>query len=357
MDYWQANKDFIEWGPGRIKPGDILAKQEIIKLLSLEGEETQALYQYADEIRESFMGNSVHLRGIIEFSNYCRQNCHYCGLRLGNKNLKRYRLSFEEILEVAAGAVQLGYKTLVLQAGEDTEFSKEAIASLVQQIKQFDVAVTLSLGEQDYASYKLWRNAGADRYLLKHETADPALYGILRPGKTLEERLSHQFWLKELGYQLGSGCIVGLPGQTLQTLAEDLLLLKKMDVDMAGIGPFIPHPETPLAGYERGGLDLTLKTLAVARIMMPCVHLPATTALGSVHSQGRELALQAGANVIMPNVSPTRYRSLYQIYPNKICLDDDPGKCSQCIRGKIMALGRTAATDQGHSLKIVGSSQ
>ncbi|MFZ7103330.1 MAG: [FeFe] hydrogenase H-cluster radical SAM maturase HydE [Peptococcaceae bacterium] len=328
--------------------------QEDIKILLTAGEnESPVLFKLADEVRARHLGNRVHLRGIIEFSNYCRQNCHYCGLRSANINLPRYRLSRQEIYTTAQAAAGLGYKTLVLQAGEDNHYSPREIAGLIRDIKKLDVAVTLSCGEHDYKTYRLWREAGADRYLLKHETADPVLYERIRPGKTLAARLQCQTWLKELGYQLGSGCMVGLPGQTLDTLARDLLLLKKMNVDMAGIGPFIPHPETPLAGSKQGTLSMTLKMIAVARLMLPLLHLPATTALGTIHPAGREMALQAGGNVVMPNVSPTEFRELYQIYPNKICSKDRPGDCRNCISGKILALGRTVANDYGHSPKFL----
>jgi len=329
-----------------------LTKEDIKILLAADAEETQALYQYADQVRAQNMGDEVHLRGFIEFSNYCKQNCHYCGLRYDNQKLKRYRLSPEEIYETAREAVALGYKTLVLQAGEDNHFTPQIITQLVKEIKKLDVAITLSFGEHDYKTYALWRKAGADRYLLKHETADPELFAQIRPGKTLKERLLCQSWLKELGYQLGSGCMVGLPGQTLDTLADDILLMQEMDVDMAGIGPFIPHPDTPLAPSQQGSLEMTLKMVAVARIVMPLVHLPATTALGTIHGRGREMALEAGGNVVMPNVSPTDFRELYQIYPNKICLNDQPGHCRNCITGKIRGLGRTVSNDYGHSPKM-----
>ncbi|QNB48039.1 [FeFe] hydrogenase H-cluster radical SAM maturase HydE [Thermanaerosceptrum fracticalcis] len=328
-----------------------LNKDDLKVLLSADGEEASLLFKHADAVREKYLGKEVHLRGIIELTNYCKQNCHYCGLRRGNEQLSRYRLTYREILTTAEQAVALGYKTLVLQGGEDSYFSARDIYELVKEIKKMDVAVTLSLGEHDFDTYKLWREAGSDRYLIKHETADPHLYEHLRPGKRLKQRLQCQSWLKELGYELGSGCMVGLPGQTLDTLAEDLLLLKKMDVDMAGIGPFIPHPQTPLASAQQGTLEMTLKMVALARIIMPLVHLPATTALGTIHPEGREKALQAGANVVMPNVSPSEYRALYQIYPNKICIRDEPVHCRSCITGKIKALGRVVSTTRGHSPK------
>ena len=323
-------------------------------MLSLRGEEANALHKLADSIREKHMGKDVHLRGIIEFTNYCKQNCHYCGLRKSNTRIERYRLSIGQILATVDEAVKHNYKTVVLQGGEDNFYDDSDIAFVVREIRQkYNIAVTLSFGERSLESYKLWKAAGADRYLMKHETADPELYKQLRPGKILEERLRHQHGLKELGFQLGSGCMVGLPGQTMEMLAEDLLLLQKMDVDMAGIGPFIPHPETPLAGNQGGTIETTLNAVATARILMPDVHLPATTALGSISASGREQALQSGANVVMPNVTPKHLRALYQIYPNKICLNDEAGKCSQCIRGKIYALGRTVSNGPGHSYKKI----
>ena len=328
-----------------------LTKDDLKVLLSAEGDEAPLLFKHADAVRERYLGREVHLRGIIELTNYCKQNCHYCGLRRGNEQLSRYRLTYKEIMTAAEQAVALGYKTLVLQGGEDSYYSPQGIYELVKEIKKMDVAVTLSLGEYDFDTYQLWRQAGADRYLIKHETADALLYARLRPGRSLNERLQCQRWLKELGYELGSGCMVGLPGQTLDTLAEDLLLLKKMDVDMAGIGPFIPHPQTPLASAQQGTLEMTLKMVALARITMPLVHLPATTALGTIHPEGREKALQAGANVVMPNVSPSEYRALYQIYPNKICIRDEPAHCRSCITGKIKALGRVVSVSRGYSPK------
>ncbi|MGI6224658.1 MAG: [FeFe] hydrogenase H-cluster radical SAM maturase HydE [Peptococcales bacterium] len=327
-----------------------LNKNEIINLLKANPEESKLLFQLADKKRAEYIGNTVHLRGIIELSNYCRQNCHYCGLRFENKKLNRYRLSYDEIYDAAEKAIQLGYRTLVLQSGEDKHYSPIKIAELVMALKKLDVAITLSLGEHTYETYQLWREAGADRYLIKHETSNPELFQKIRPGKTLEERLKCQSWLKELGYQLGSGCMVGLPGQNLDILADDLLLLKKMDVEMAGIGPFIPHPNTPLAGSREGSVEMTLKMVAIARIIMPFIHLPSTTALSTIHPFGRELALQSGANVVMPNVSPNQYRKFYEIYPNKICTKDS-SDYSNIIK-KIQVLGRTIGTDYGHSPKL-----
>lgn len=327
-----------------------LSHQDLVILLNAQGEELDQLMAYSDQVRRETVGDIVHLRGIIEFSSYCRQQCCYCGLRAGNQTIERYRLSQEEILQAAQTAVQSGYRTLVLQSGEDDHYPVEAITEIVQELKKMDIAITLSCGERDYSVYERWRQAGADRYLIKQETADPVLYQALRPGHRLEERLQCQHWLKELGYQLGSGCMIGLPGQTLDTLAEDILLMQRMNVDMSGMGPFIPHQQTPLKDAPKGSTDLTLKMLAVARITMPWLLLPATTSLATLHPQGRALALQAGANVIMPNVSPQEFRQLYQIYPDKLCIHDPVGDHRQQLIAQIEALGRTIGTDYGHTM-------
>ena len=329
-----------------------LEKDEIETLLSCEGSALELLFAAADRVRRTFMGDEVHLRGLIEFSNYCQRNCAYCGLRESHKSLPRYRLDTAEIVAIAGAAVPLGYKTVVLQSGEDSAYSAELIAVIACRLKEeLGLAVTLSLGERSEEDYRLWRNAGADRYLLKHETADVELYGALHPDMTWENRKKSLYLLRELGYQVGSGCMVGLPGQTLSSLAKDLLFLKELDVEMAGIGPFIPIPNTPLAKAERGSVELTLKMIAIARLLMPQAHLPATTALGSIDSKGRQKALVAGANVVMPNITPNKYRRLYEIYPNKICLDDNPAHCRNCIGGIISSLGRTVAEGAGHSPK------
>ncbi|NPV26413.1 MAG: [FeFe] hydrogenase H-cluster radical SAM maturase HydE [Firmicutes bacterium] len=333
-----------------------LKREEIVQLLSLtEPDQLEALFCAADRVRVRFMGNQVHLRGIIEFSNYCCRNCFYCGLRKDNHHLTRYRLSEDEIISIARHAVgDLGYRTIVLQSGEDFRYTAKTLASIIKRIKELgEVAVTVSVGERSYAEYAIMREAGADRYLLKHETADPDLYRQLHPDLLYENRLRCLQWLRELGYQVGSGNMVGLPGQTLETLADDILLLKELDVEMAGISPFVPHSHTPLGTYPGGTVELTLKVLAVTRLLMPYTHLPATTALGSIHPRGRELALRCGANVIMPNVTPAAYRPLYEIYPNKICVNEEPDNCRGCLHSLITSLGREVATDPGHSPKFV----
>lgn len=327
-----------------------LTHEELVQLLSFPDEQIPQLMAAADTVRQNTVGNAVHLRGIIEFSSYCKQHCAYCGLRADNREIERYRLSPEIILETAQDAVDTGYHTLVLQCGEDMKIAPETIAELTAEIKQMGAAVTLSCGERSYEVYQLWRKAGADRYLIKHETADPALYKSIRPGHTLYERLQCQHWLKELGYQLGSGCMIGLPGQTVDILARDLELMKEMEVEMCGMGPFIPHAQTPLHFGNTGSISMTLKMMAVARIYMPWMMLPATTALVSLHPEGRELALRAGANVIMPNVSPETTRSLYQIYPGKLNHRDSMTDYYNKITALVEAEGRTVGTDLGHSI-------
>ncbi len=330
-----------------------LGKAEVAALLSCEGEPVQRLFDAADRVRRAFMGDDVHLRGIIEFSNYCERACHYCGLRRPNAGLPRYRLDVDEIVAIAGAAVPLGYRTVVLQSGEDAYYTQDLMATLIARLKgELGVAVTLSVGERSFEEYRCWKEAGADRYLLKHETADPRLYATLHPDMKYSDRRRCLDHLRELGYQVGSGCMIGLPGQTAVTLADDLLFLKELDVEMAGIGPFIPNPNTPLSKAECGAVEMTLKVIAIARLLMPQVHLPATTALGSIDCKGRQKALNAGANVVMPNITPNKYRRMYEIYPNKICLDDDPAHCRNCIGGIIQSLDRTVADGAGHSPKI-----
>ncbi len=328
-----------------------LQPEELIFLLSLPDAQLPQLMAAADQVRRKTVGDAVHLRGIIEFSNHCSQLCCYCGLRAANREIGRYRLNTQQILDTAKSAAEAGYRTLVLQSGEDPGIPAEWIAELTREIKKLDVAVTISCGERSYADYQLWREAGADRYLIKQETADPVLYRAIRPGHTLEDRLQCQRWLKELGYQVGSGCMIGLPGQTVETLARDLQLMKEMQIDMSGMGPFIPHGQTPLGRAAAGSVAMTLKMVATARLYMPWLLLPATTSLASLHPNGRELALRAGANVIMPNVSPQEFRSLYQIYPGKVALPGSIVEARASIVRLVEAEGRTVALDQGHSVR------
>lgn len=347
-----SNKEDIKRLVDKVYKTQNLSKEELVFLLEQPREKLEYLLNKADQKREEIFSDEVHLRAIIEFSNYCRQNCYYCGLRKDNQKIERYQLGRKEIVETAEAAADIGYKTVVLQSGED-EYPAQKIAEIIKEIKnRTSMAVTLSLGERDFGAYKLWREAGADRYLLKHETADRKLYDKYHPGMSFENRIESLKYLKNLGYQIGSGVIIGLPGQTEKTLAEDLLLLKELDIDMMGAGPFIPHHQTPLKDSKRGTVEMTLKFNALCRLLMPLVHIPATTALGTIDARGRQKALNAGANVVMPNVTDSIYREKYQIYPDKICINEDAGDCRQCIGSIINSLGRYVSESAGHSLKI-----
>lgn len=329
-----------------------LSKQEIIRLLADETHQ-QDLFKQADEVRNQYVGDEVHLRGLIEFSNICRNNCLYCGIRKGNAKAVRYHMSEEELVETARKAADIGFKTIVMQSGEDMFYTKDKMSRIIEQIKKFDVAVTLSVGEREYEDYKAWREAGADRYLMRIETTDKDLYHKLDPNMSWQHRFECLMMIKELGYELGSGIMVGLPEQTIESIAEDLLFLKQIGVDMSGIGPFIPHQETPLANEKGGTLHLALRTMAVQRLLMPDINIPATTAMESLHPQGRIMALQSGANVVMPNVTEGEYRKLYELYPGKACVNDTPVHCRSCIGMKIEAIGRKIGTGYGGHKKIM----
>ncbi len=323
-----------------------LTREDIISLLKLS--EPSALFQAADKVRREFVGDGVYLRALIEFSNYCKNNCLYCGIRAGNTHVRRYRLTPTEIIETAKKAVGYGYKTVVLQSGEDLWFDTDKLCDIIRQIKKLDVAITLSIGEKTREEYAAYRKAGADRYLLRIETTDKSLYEKLDPGMSWDNRVRCLHDLKELGYEVGSGSLVGLPGQTLESLADDLLFFQKLPVDMAGIGPFIPHPQTPLSNDKPDGhFELALKMMAVMRLLLPDINIPATTAMETLHPQGRLLALQAGANVVMPNTTDTEYRPLYALYPGKICLGDSAEKCRGCVERKINSIGRHVSSGKG----------
>ena len=328
---------------------DTLDKSAIIELLTTAP--TDELYRRADDVRREAVGDAVHLRGLIEFSNICRNDCLYCGIRRGNRQVQRYRMTDEELVETAKRAATLGFQTIVLQSGEDMHFDQARMCHIIEQIKRLDVALTLSVGERDYGDFKAFREAGADRYLMRIETTDRDLYHRLNPGMSWEQRHECLLMIRELGYELGSGIMVGLPGQTVESIADDLLYLKDIGIDMAGIGPFIPHPETPLAGEAGGTLEQALRTMAIMRILMPDINIPATTAMESLHPQGRIMALQAGANVVMPNVTEGEYRRLYELYPGKICVNDTPAHCRSCIGLKIRSIGRTIGQGRGGHMK------
>lgn len=323
----------------------ISEKSEVLRLLTEE--KADVVYDTADKLRKEYVGDEVHLRGLIEFSNICRNNCMYCGIRKDNPQLKRYRMTPEELVETARRAAAIGFKTIVMQSGEDMWFSQKIMCDIVEKIKKFDVAITLSIGERSYEDYKAFREAGADRYLMRIETTDKDLYHKLDPNMSWQHRHECLMMIKELGYELGSGIMVGLPEQTIESIADDLIYLQNIGIDMAGIGPFIPHAQTPLKDAAGGTLELALRTMAVMRIMMPDINIPATTAMESLHPQGRIRALQCGANVVMPNVTEGEYRRLYELYPGKICVDDTPTQCRSCIGMKIASIGRTVGLSYG----------
>lgn len=323
-----------------------LTKEEIVFLLN-SNEYDKELFEAADRVRRKYVGDEVHLRGLIEFTNICKRNCLYCGLRAQNNNIKRYRLQPEEIVDLAKKAVGYGYKTLVLQGGEDDYYNVERMTYIIKEIKKLNVAMTLSLGEKTSDEYKAYKEAGADRYLLRIETTDKKLYEDMDPGMSHEERIRCLEDLKALDFEVGTGCLVGLPNQTMESLAEDILFFKSINADMIGIGPFIPNEDTPLKGEKGGDFTVSLKVMAITRLLLPDINIPATTAMESLNKQGRIIALQSGANVVMPNVTEGEYRKLYALYPGKICVNDTPGHCRSCITGKINGIGRRVSGEYG----------
>ena len=323
-----------------------LTKEEIVELLALR--DARTLFDTADRVRKKNVGDEVYLRGLVEFSNYCKNDCFYCGIRRSNTKADRYRLTPEQIVEMAKCAQAYGYKTLVLQSGEDGHFSADKMADIIRQIKALGLVLTLSIGEKTREEYALYRQAGADRYLLRIETTDKALYEKLDPQMSWDNRVRCLHDLKELGYEVGSGSLVGLPEQTLESLADDLLFFKNLPVDMAGIGPFIPHPDTPLANADKTGhFELSLKMMAVMRLLLPDINIPATTAMETLHPNGRLIALRSGANVVMPNVTAGDFRRKYALYPGKICVGEHPEQCAACIKGKIESIGRKVEYSTG----------
>ncbi len=327
-----------------------LPDEPLLDLLETsEGDAT--LFAAADSVRRSIYGTDVYLRGLIEFTNYCRNNCYYCGIRRGNIKAERYRLSMEEILECCKDGYVLGYRTFVLQGGEDPFYTDEHICRIVSLIRENypDCAITLSIGERSYKSYKAYFQAGANRYLLRHETANDSHYSKLHPAEmSLQNRKRCLYNLKEIGYQVGAGFMVGSPHQTLENLVDDLRFLQELSPDMIGIGPFLRHQDTPFCEYENGSLELTLRLIAVLRLMFPYALIPATTALGTIHPEGRERGLQAGANVVMPNLSPVSVRKLYSLYDDKICTGEESAQCRSCLEKRVEKAGYQIVTEIGN---------
>ncbi len=327
-----------------------LSFEEIAELIK-NNDFNDYLFSRADETRKKYIGDEVHLRGLIEFSNVCKNNCQYCGIRKDNSNINRYTMSEEEIYQTAKKAIQMGYKTIVLQSGESEVYSVEKLSSVIKKIKMLNAAVTLSLGEKNQDEYRAFKEAGADRYLLRIETTSYRLYDKLHPEMSLTKRRACLRFLKEIGFETGTGNLVGLPGQTDESLAEDIMFFKELDADMVGLGPFIPHPDTPLKDEKGGTFIKALKIMAITRLLMPDINIPATTAMETLNPNGRIIALQSGANVVMPNVNDTNYRSKYQLYPGKICLDEGAQKCRICVENKIKSIGRTISSSKGFRLK------
>lgn len=335
----------------------VMEKDDFVALLGDFGnqETGKRLKEEALRLRTQYYGRQVFARGLIEFTNYCKNNCHYCGIRGANRNAARYRLSQKEILECCREGYRLGFRTFVLQGGEDPFYTDEKMAAIVREIKQRypDCALTLSLGERTWESYRLLREAGADRYLLRHETADEAHYRLLHPaGMSLENRRRCLYNLKSLGYQVGAGMMVGSPGQTLWCLAEDLLFLQRLQPQMVGLGPFIPHHDTCFATEAPGSVELTLYLLSIVRILLPGVLLPATTALGTLDPCGREKGLLAGANVVMPNLSPLKNRKQYELYDDKACTGEEAAECLGCLKQRVEDAGFTLVSGRGDARQL-----
>ncbi len=334
-----------------------LSKEEYIRLLEQagDGEIRAYLTNEAVKLRKKYYGSEVFVRGLIEFSNYCKNNCYYCGIRRDNRHVNRYRLTKEEMLECCSVGYNLDFRTFVLQGGEDPWYTDERMADIVRSIKEKypDCAITLSIGERSRESYRLFREAGADRYLLRHETASQEHYEKLHPKEmSLAVRKQCLRDLKELGYQTGAGFMVGSPWQTEADLAEDLVFLKELQPHMVGIGPFIPHHDTPFKDKAPGTLEMTLFLLSVIRIILPAANLPSTTALGTIHPKGRELGILAGANVVMPNLSPTGVRKQYELYDNKICTGDEAAECRYCLQRRIESIGYRLVCARGDAAEI-----
>ncbi len=340
----------------KLKENRTLTKQEWVQLITERTPETaEYLFALAREERYTHYGHDVYIRGLIEFTNYCRNDCLYCGIRKSNSHARRYRLSEEDILACCHTGYELGFRTFVLQGGEDAFYTDERIVRLISRIKDRypDCALTLSIGEKSRQSYRHYFEAGADRYLLRHETSNDEHYSRLHPPSLTAAARKECLWnLKEIGYQVGTGFMVGSPYQTAEHLAEDMLFIRELNPHMVGIGPFIVHRDTPFADQTSGTLELTLFMLGLIRLMLPKVLLPATTALGTIAPNGRELGILSGANVVMPNLSPVGVRKDYSLYDNKICTGDEAAECRSCLESRMKAIGCQIVTARGDSLNL-----
>lgn len=341
----------------KLEAEQLLSEREFIDLFcmaadtSVQGQDGRRyLCTTAKKVTERHFGKNVFIRGLIEFSNFCKNDCYYCGIRRSNKNCMRYRLSSDEILVCCREGYMLGFRTFVLQSGEDPAFTEDQLVALVQRIKSAypDCAITLSTGEKSTSEYNAYRAAGADRYLLRHETADCVHYAKLKPPElTFENRMRCLSDLQSLGFQTGCGFMVGSPGQTPECLAADLSFIHTFKPQMIGIGPFIPHRDTPFASFPAGSVSLTLVLISLLRLMHPAALIPATTALGTADPDGREKGLSAGANVVMPNLSPLSVRSKYQLYDNKICTESESAQCLACLSVRLKSIDRHIIVSRG----------
>ena len=344
----------------KLRTTNELNKAEWISLIENRTPElSEYLFEQAREVCKEHYGQHIYIRGLIEFTNYCKNDCYYCGIRRSNVNASRYRLSKEEILDCCHHGYELGFRTFVLQGGEDGYYTDAYLTDIVRSIKDKypDCAITLSVGERSYESYKQLYEVGAERYLLRHETANEAHYRSLHPQQlSIANRKACLQSLKDIGYQVGAGFMVGSPGQTAEHLAEDMLFLKELNPQMVGIGPFISHKDTPFSKETSGSLELTLYMLGLLRLMLPKVLLPATTALGTIHPEGRELGILAGANVVMPNLSPVDVRNKYSLYDNKLHSGDEAAECVANLKNRIESIGYQIVVARGDSLNTGGKS-
>lgn len=335
----------------QIREHQSISREQFETLMTCEDAQViDFLHQQAREVADGIYENKVYIRGLIEFTNYCKNDCLYCGIRRSNAKANRYRLTKEEILDCCKVGYELGFRTFVLQGGEDPYFTDDRICEIVSAIRTAypDCAITLSIGEKEKESYERYYKAGANRYLLRHETADEAHYQYLHPKELSLAHRKQCLWdLKEIGYQVGCGFMVGSPHQTKDTLYEDLMFIKELQPHMVGIGPFIPQQDTPFAKETAGTMEETLRLLSIIRLIHPHVLLPATTALGTIHPLGREKGIQAGANVVMPNLSPVEVRDKYKLYDNKICTGDEAAECRFCMQRRMESIGYEVVTDRG----------
>ena len=335
----------------KLEKEGILLEEEFVTLLdNYTKEDAEYARNKARNITDSIYGKDVYIRGLIEFTNYCKNDCYYCGIRRSNENAKRYRLTKEDILDCCEEGYVLGFRTFVLQGGEDLYYTDDYIVDLIQTIKKrySDCAITLSIGEKSYESYKRFFEAGADRYLLRHETANEEHYEKLHPKvMSLSNRKECLWNLKKIGYQTGCGFMVGSPYQTSRELAQDFLFIHELQPEMIGIGPYVPHQDTPFKEQAQGSFELTLFLLSLLRIMEKNILLPATTALATVHPKGREMGILAGANVVMPNLSPVSVRKKYSLYDGKVCTGDEAAECRQCLEERMKSIGYHTMVSRG----------